>query len=501
MRKAIGFLMLVLVLCFAVMVNAEDPQKVSAGDIITFGRYEQDNIPDNGPEAIEWMVLDVQDGKALLLSKYGLETKKYNAGDYDITWERCTLRDWLNNDFLNQAFSMEEQSAIPVTEVDNSDAQGFDFTAVSEIADQTIGGNNTEDKIFLLSCAEASRYLDVKIHSEHNDINMMSLAAPTTYAFTQGAFYDQYFGHMTADGVPATRWWLRSPGGSQFRASFVYINGFLYESPVASDAITVRPALWLDMKTAADLSIDIQGNVTDTGETTKEKDREAGNVSGNRHVETGDVIPFGHYEQDNNLDNGPEPIEWIVLDVQGGKALLLSNYGLDVKPYSPDAMFITPEGVDSTWEKCSMRAWLNNDFLNNAFSMEEQIAIPNTTVDNSAAQGYSEWNTDGGNNTEDKIFLLSYTEANRYLGVKYWEDDFGNNMKSRVVPTEYARKNNALLSNTNETTRWWWLRSPGDYQGYAAIVNNYGSLDSIEAYYDTGVVRPALWLDLNAGIF
>ena len=43
-------------------------------------------------------------------------------------------------------------------------------------------------------------------------------------------------------------------------------------------------------------------------------------------ISVGDIITFGHYEQDNNLDNGAEPIEWIVLDVQDGKALLLSKY-------------------------------------------------------------------------------------------------------------------------------------------------------------------------------
>ena len=158
MRKAIGFLMLVLVLCFAVMANAEEPQKVSVGDIITFGRYEQDNITIFGPEPIEWIVLDVQDGKALLLSRYGLYPQKYNTEWIAVTWENCTLRAWLNDDFLNEAFSSEEQSSILVTEVDNSDAQCFDWTTVE--GDKTTGGNNTEDKIFLLSCAEANQYLE-----------------------------------------------------------------------------------------------------------------------------------------------------------------------------------------------------------------------------------------------------------------------------------------------------------------------------------------------------
>ena len=90
--------------------------------MIPFGHYEQDNNPGNGPEPIEWLVLDIQDGKALLLSKYGLEAKAYNTKFVDITWENCTLRTWLNGEFLAKAFSAEEQSAILLTEVDNSDA-------------------------------------------------------------------------------------------------------------------------------------------------------------------------------------------------------------------------------------------------------------------------------------------------------------------------------------------------------------------------------------------
>ena len=51
-------------------------------------------------------------------------------------------------------------------------------------------------------------------------------------------------------------------------------------------------------------------------------------------VRIGDIVTFGRYEQDNNLDNGPEEIDWIVLDIQGDKALLLSKYGLDAKQYN-----------------------------------------------------------------------------------------------------------------------------------------------------------------------
>ena len=137
---------ILLILVFAVSIStvlAETPITQSfdtIGSIVTFGRYEQDGDKENGPEEIEWVVLDVQDGKALLLSKYGLEAKPYNTEYTDVTWETCTLRAWLNSDFLNKAFSAEEQSAILTTTVDNSSSQGYNDL-------NSIDGNNTRDKI------------------------------------------------------------------------------------------------------------------------------------------------------------------------------------------------------------------------------------------------------------------------------------------------------------------------------------------------------------------
>ncbi len=210
----------------------------------------------------------------------------------------------------------------------------------------------------------------------------------------------------------------------------------------------------------------------------------------------GNMVRFGRYEQDNNTSNGPEEIDWIVLDYDevNHKALLLSRYGLEAMPYNT-------EETDTTWEKCTMRMWLNGEFLNKAFSAAEQSVILTTAVDNSKSQGYSEWNTDGGNNTEDRIFLLSYAEVNRYLDVTY--DD---NMKSRVTPTAYARAHGAVISGFDKTedgaaAGFWWLRSPGLLQDLAANVHSYGSLDFHDVHNDNVVVRPAFWVNLESDIF
>ena len=210
----------------------------------------------------------------------------------------------------------------------------------------------------------------------------------------------------------------------------------------------------------------------------------------------GSIVTFGCYEQDGDKENGPEEIEWVVLDVQDGKALLLSKYGLEAKPYNT-------EYTDVTWETCTLRAWLNSDFLNKAFSAEEQSAILTTTVDNSSSQGYNDLISIDGNNTQDKIFLLSYAEANRYLSVKYWKEDDGNNTKSRVAHTDYAIETGADSTDNYQTADgkpagWWWLRMPGLSNFDAPYVHNGGSLYYEAVFRDYGVVRPAFWLNLYA---
>jgi len=207
-------------------------------------------------------------------------------------------------------------------------------------------------------------------------------------------------------------------------------------------------------------------------------------------MQAGDIITFGSYEQDNYTRNGKEPIEWIILEISGGKAFLVSKYGLDVMPYN------TRE-KDVTWEACTLRSWLNNDFLNLAFTSYEREQIVLTYVDNSRSQGYSDWNTKGGNNTQDRIFSLSYAEANRYFNVTYQNE---NNISSRITPTEYAKAKGAgltlknLLTEDYDIAGWYWLRSPGSNQRDAASVDTDGSLGSDRVTLKNSCVRPAMWI-------
>ena len=202
-------------------------------------------------------------------------------------------------------------------------------------------------------------------------------------------------------------------------------------------------------------------------------------------VAVGDIIEFGAYEQDNDTSNGKEPIEWLVLERDGNKILVISRYALDVQPYNT-------EYEDITWETCTLRTWLNETFLNEAFSEAEQSIIQTKEV---PADRNPDHSTDPGNATKDKIFLLSINEAYEY---------FASDEARMCIPTAYAIANGALTSDEfkvdGAATCWWWLRSPGDYQRSAGDVHHVGGVNS----YGCGVsyagvcVRSAMWIDLDA---
>lgn len=204
----------------------------------------------------------------------------------------------------------------------------------------------------------------------------------------------------------------------------------------------------------------------------------------------GSYVTFGEYPQTAEGED-MTPIEWLVLARDGNNALLISRYGLDTKPYNTS-------DIKVTWSSCTLRTWLNNVFYNKAFSAAEQKAIMTTTVDNSKSQCYSDYNTSGGSNTQDKVFLLSYAEANEYFGATY---DNSNNMKSRAAPTAYAIAHGAYTyfsdkTATDENAGWWWLRSPGYDRELATAVLTNGSLGNVYVN-DTNTVRPVIWVNIE----
>ena len=194
----------------------------------------------------------------------------------------------------------------------------------------------------------------------------------------------------------------------------------------------------------------------------------------------GNIVTFGTYEQDNDLSNGPEPIEWIVLDVQEGKSLLLSRYALD-------SQLFNEENIDVTWKDCTLRKWLNNTFLASAFSAEEQALIPTVKV---SADKNPDFKTSPGKDSKDQIFLLSISEVKQY---------YPSEEARQCQPTAYAEACGCLTKNVSTAeTCWWTLRTVG------ALSNSTADVEP-DGYIRTGGccvivkaegIRPALWVTL-----
>ena len=190
----------------------------------------------------------------------------------------------------------------------------------------------------------------------------------------------------------------------------------------------------------------------------------------------GDAIFFGYYEQDNDISNGREDIEWIVLAKEENRLLVISRYALDCQVYNI-------EYSHTTWESCTLRKWLNNDFFRAAFpNDEERKRIVEVTV---PADDNPQYDVDSGNDVQDKIFLLNIAEVNKYDTARVCK------------PTAYAVACNAHTGVYGNSR--WWLRSPGRTQGYAAYVDSDGEISCKGLYVDyrSIAVRPAMWIELG----
>lgn len=197
--------------------------KAIPGDTVFFGEYEQDNLTSNGKEGIEWLVLDKKNDKVLLISKHVLVDKAFDESGSNATWENCSLRKWLNADFINDAFSTAEQSKIQSTQVPADKNPKFDVDS----------GNPTTDKVFLLSVLEVEKYFS---------------SAETKELFD-----------VVAGSNVSNPWWLRTSGASgsifnfsdglQNCATLITISGAIsYGGNPVGTAKGVRPAMWVSLK-------------------------------------------------------------------------------------------------------------------------------------------------------------------------------------------------------------------------------------------------------------
>ncbi len=190
----------------------------------------------------------------------------------------------------------------------------------------------------------------------------------------------------------------------------------------------------------------------------------------------GDTVLFGSYEQDGDLENGAEEIEWIVLDEQDGSLLLLSDRVLDEAPYTDDSS-------GDTWADSHLRSWLNSTFLDTAFTETEQSFLCTVTV---CTLREESWNSANGADSQDQVFLLSATEMQDYL------PDYQDR---RAGKTTYANKSG------HTGTPWVWLRCNAIGSDIRYMDNGQtsggGDVYSCNGDSDYVGVRPAVWVSID----
>ena len=191
-----------------------------------------------------------------------------------------------------------------------------------------------------------------------------------------------------------------------------------------------------------------------------------------QHSWPGDALFMGTY--------AGEPLQWRVLarDEAAGRVLLITEYVIEDIAYLQG-------GGNTTWAECTLRSWLNGEFIDAAFTVDEQRFLVETML---MTPGSTKYQTRGGSPTTDRVFCLSIEELQKYF---------------RCMP---ERKTTATAHALEEGVSefgggaHWWSRSPGRYQDNIAYVTPAGNID----LYGINVgrenymgVRPAMWVSMT----
>ena len=193
-----------------------------------------------------------------------------------------------------------------------------------------------------------------------------------------------------------------------------------------------------------------------------------------------------------------DPIEWDILTESSGKSLIIANLILDSQDYYPKLTTSSfshngGTGYANNYELSNIRKFLNDNFYNTAFNDLQKALIEITEVDNSVASTGQWSNSNACNNTNDKMFLLSYMEA-----ITYYSSD-----ARTAQGTDYAKCQGLYVYTSPgpyQGNGCWWLRSPSDNDANAASnaynVNRDGYISYIDVCYTYYGVRPACWITL-----
>lgn len=427
-----------------------DSAQLDEGDIIELGYYDH--------KPLEWIVLRIEDGKMLVLSKYGLfgednEHREFGsilAGEY--TWEESSVREFLNSDYLLWTlFTENEQAVILDTEIETDDNPQSGVN----------GGRSTTDKLFLLSIFDVLENFEDASEAECELPNGDDCA-----------------------------WWLRTPGDREGYMSFIDRNGNPDLDGVGVSTLTtpgtmstysiltLRPAMWVALDDNDDrVYDDYEDNdgreyTFFCNDATFNKPNgidfdSLSEVSNTSNITVGSTVEMGSLEG--------QQLSWTVLDIVDDKALVLCDYGIAY-------IYLNSTERVYTWETCEIRAMLNSaGFLNAVFTSSEQSIIVRSSVVNDDNPDYG---TSGGNDTSDLLFILSVNEALNYLS-------YSNQSRCQAAP---------FLTQADGGYWYWWLRTPGYINTTASIVQPDGVVNTGGTYANVDasvLLRPAMWIRIS----
>ena len=228
-----------------------------------------------------------------------------------------------------------------------------------------------------------------------------------------------------------------------------------------------------------------------------------------KDAEIGDIVQMGTYEQDGDAET-EDPICWDVLDKDGDAVLLISHDVIAYQRFSDSRKCVI-------WEDSEIRTWLNQEFYAEAFDEEEQASIRETTLENLSTVGFAAHVDPSGNvqvresrpDTKDKIFLLSWKEAEQYYGNRLTDASILGRRPSRAVlekreaiftdliieelPAMYPYSRH-LADGTERLP--WMLRSTGMKDYNILVIGYEGKWD--QDYPDSyNGVRPAMWVNVG----
>lgn len=501
-------------------------------DIVKFGRYEQDNDDSNGKEAIEWNVVAKEGSKVLLISDKILDYQPYSTGNeleggatYSeetfVSWKDTHLRSWLNNDFYNIAFNEDEKGnllnvllttknkgGLPSCETNDNvfilSAEEFD-----EISDKATVG--TLNQIVTEYAKESIRYEDCwnscytrdqkpyngifglsSVYSpgtidKHNTIYYMSKSSelgairPCIWVNTASLLYDEE--GKTEEAYERAKSDMESKKYDAAMKIFEEISNYKDSATLILECRYLKAVDLFTEGQAID-AYPIFVELADYKESkTYQQKIEATYVTLQlNYAVVGATVTFGAYEQDNDISNGKETIEWLVLSKENDKILLITKSSIN-------AMSFDTQPGRTTWANSTSRQWLNSTFYNEAFSNDEQKAILESTLEN-----YCELESIDDGATVDRVFLLSEDECKLYF------KDPELSVHKYGSFTKYATAMELAGRGYSSDERDWWLRSRSKYEAYGDynfvhFVSASGISGNPSTYYHG--IRPAVLIDLT----